>query len=130
MQKEFEIKKEYLINMPEATEKEENISKKDARKKRHKLGYNKWIVKNIPFYFFISALAIVYIANGHYADKMMRKINETEKNLKEMEYEYKTVKQQVIFRSKESELAKAVEPLGLKPLIVPPMRIVDTLKEK
>ena len=116
--------------MPEATEKEENISKKDARKKRHKLGYNKWIVKNIPFYFFISALAIVYIANGHYADKMMRKINETEKNLKEMEYEYKTVKQQVIFRSKESELAKAVEPLGLKPLIVPPMRIVDTLKEK
>ena len=56
MQKEFEIKKEYLINMPEATEKEENISKKDARKKRHKLGYNKWIVKNIPFYFFISAL--------------------------------------------------------------------------
>ena len=32
-----------------------------------------------------------------------------------MEYEFKTVKQDVIFRSKESELAKAVEPLGLKP---------------
>lgn len=111
-------------------EKEENISKRDAKKKRHTLRYNKWIVKNIPFYFFISALAIVYIANGHYADKMMRQINETEKNLKEMEYEYKTVKQQVIFRSKESELAKAVEPLGLKPLTIPPLRIVDTLEEK
>jgi uroporphyrinogen-III synthase len=47
-----------------------------------------------------------------------------------MEYEFKTVKQQVIFRSKESELAKAVEPLGLKPLVVPPLRIVDTLEEK
>jgi len=92
--------------------------------------YNRWLVKNIPFYFFISAIAIVYIANGHYADKTMRKINETEKNLKEMEYEFKTVKQQVIFRSKESELAKAVEPLGLKPLLIPPLRIIDTLEEK
>lgn len=100
------------------------------RSHRRKLMYNKWIVKNIPFYFFISAVAIVYIANGHYADKTMRQINTTEKNLKEMEYEFKTVKQEVIFRSKESELAKAVEPLGLKPLVVPPLRIVDTLEEK
>ena len=92
--------------------------------------YNRFIVKNIPFYFFISAIALVYIANGHYADKTMRKINETEKNLKEMEYEFKTVKQEVIFRSKESELAKAVEPLGLKPIMVPPLRIVDTLRNE
>jgi predicted membrane protein len=92
--------------------------------------YNRWIVKNIPFYFFSAALAIVYIANGHYADKMMRKISTTEKNLKEMEYEFKTVKQDVIFRSKESELAKAVEPLGLKLLMVPPVRLIDTLQEK
>ena len=60
----------------------------------------------------------------------MREINKTEKNLKEMEYEFKTAKQEVIFRSKESELAKAVEPLGLKPLTVPPLRIIDTLEEK
>ncbi|MEO8823708.1 MAG: FtsL-like putative cell division protein [Ginsengibacter sp.] len=92
--------------------------------------YNRWIVKNIPFYFFIAALAIIYIANGHYADKTMRNINNTEKDLKEKEYEFKTVKQEVIFRSKESELAKAVEPLGLKPLMAPPFRIIDTLEEK
>jgi hypothetical protein len=114
---------------------EKNINEEEKiirgqKKHRRNLMYNQWIVKNIPFYFFISAIAIVYIANGHYADKTMRKINETEKNLKEMEYEFKTVKQQVIFRSKESELAKAVEPLGLKPLVIPPLRIVDTLEEK
>ena len=100
-----------------------------SSKKRRLWMYNRWIVKNIPFYFFISAIAIIYIANGHYADKTMRKINETEKNLKEMEYEFKTAKQEVIFRSKESELAKAVEPLGLKPLMAPPLRIIDTLQE-
>lgn len=99
-------------------------------KKRRGLRYNRWIVKNIPFYFFIAALTIVYIANGHYADKIMRKLNTTEKQLKEMEYEYKTVKRDVIFRSKESELAKAVAPLGLKQLLIPPVRITDTLNEK
>lgn len=111
-------------------EKIKEVSAKDfSKSKRRRLRYNRWIVKNIPFYLFISTLAIVYIANGHYADKLMRKINNTERNVKEMEYEFKTVKQEVIFRSKASELAKAVEPLGLKPLVVPPFRIIDTLKE-
>jgi hypothetical protein len=116
--------------LTEKNKKEEEKIKTGKKRHQRNFMYNQWIVKNIPFYFFISAIAIIYIANGHYADKTMRKINETEKNLKEMEYEFKTVKQQVIFRSKESELAKAVEPLGLKPLVVPPFRIVDTLEEK
>jgi hypothetical protein len=104
---------------------------KHPHKRKHWLWmYNRWMVKSIPFYFFIAAIALIYIANGHYADKTMREINKTEKNLKEMEYEFKTAKQEVIFRSKESELAKAVEPLGLKPLTVPPLRIIDTLEEK
>jgi len=112
-------------NIPEKTKINSH-----AKKRRRFFQYNKWLVKNIPFYFFISAIAIVYIANGHYADNTMRKINSTSKHLKEMEYEFKTVKQDVIFRSKESELARAVEPLGLKPLMAPPFRIVDTLLEK
>ena len=108
----------------------ENEAQQRPKKGRKGLKYNRWIVKNIPFYFFISALALVYIANGHYADKTMRKISNIEKHLKEMEFEFKTVKQDVIFRSKESELARAVEPLGLKELLVPPLRIVDTLSDK
>ena len=92
--------------------------------------YNRLIVRNVPFYFFGGALAIIYIANGHYADKMLRKISKLENALKEMNYEYKTVKRDVIFRSKSSELARAVEPLGLMPLTDPPVMIRDTLKEK
>mgnify|MGYP001061744487 FL=1 len=108
----------------------ENEIQQPPKKKHRKLKYSGWLVKNIPFYFFISALVLIYIANGHYADKAMRKISNIEKHLKEMEFEFKTVKQDVIFRSKESELAKAVEPLGLKELLVPPLRIVDTLSDK
>jgi hypothetical protein len=83
----------------------------------------KWIEKNIPFFLFLAVLAVLYIYNGHYADKMVRKISTTEKHIKELEYEYKTIKSDVIFRSKASELAKAVEPLGLKELITPPVLI-------
>jgi hypothetical protein len=36
-----------------------------------------WIVKNIPFFLFLSVLAVLYIANGHRADKTIRKINST-----------------------------------------------------
>ncbi len=86
----------------------------------------KWIVKNIPFFLFLSGLAVLYIYNGHHSDKLVRKIAHTEKNIKELEYEYKTVKSQVIFRSKASELVKAVEPLGLKELTIPPVVITDS----
>ena len=81
----------------------------------------KWVVKNIPFFLFLAVLAVLYIYNGHYADKLTRKINVTEKHIKELEYEYKTIKSEVIFRSKASELVKVVEPLGLKELTTPPI---------
>jgi Bacteriodetes cell division protein (FtsL-like) len=115
--------------MAEVKHKNKQSKLKEFRKRRVFL-YNRWIVKNIPFYLFASALTILYIANGHYADKTIRKINSTSNHLKEMEYEFKTVKRDVIFRSKESELAKAVAPLGLKELLIPPVRLADSSGKK
>ena len=109
-----------------------NNSKQNSKIQKagwRKFIYQKWIVKNIPFFLFLAVLTIIYIANGHYADKTIRKINALEKHLKEMEYEFKTVKRNVIFRSKESELVKAVEPLGLKQLVIPPMKIIDSTNQ-
>jgi hypothetical protein len=68
----------------------------------------------------------VYIYNGHYADKTIRNINTVNKELDELNYEYKTLKSEVMFRSKQSELSKAVEPLGLKEIIVPPTILADS----
>jgi len=106
---------------------EQRITQKMEWKKL--LSY-KWVVKNIPFFLFLAALAVLYIYNGHYADKLTRKINVTERHIKELEYEYKTVKSEVIFRSKASELAKAVEPLGLKELTEPPVLLEAEGKKK
>lgn len=106
--------------MPE----EINIKESRAEWKRW-LNYQ-WIVKNFPFFLFLSLLAVIYIYNGHYADKTIRNINTLNKELDELNYEYKTLKSDVMFRSKQSELSKAVEPLGLKEITTPPVVLTDS----
>ena len=88
---------------------------------------HRWVVSNIPFFLFLALLAVLYIFNGHFADKLTRKIGVSEKHIKELEYEFKTIRSEVIFRSKASELAKAVEPLGLKELTEAPTVLRETL---
>jgi Bacteriodetes cell division protein (FtsL-like) len=108
-------------------DKEIKNSKRSAQKNelRRFLSYQ-WVVKNIPFFFFLAMLTVLYIYNGHYSDRITRKIEESEKHIQELEYEYKTAKSEVIFRSKASELAKAVAPLGLKELTTAPMTLTDS----
>jgi len=74
------------------------------------------IVRQLPFFLFLTGLAVIYIYNGHYADNTIRSINRTAKEVQELKYEYKTLKAEIMFQSKQSELVKAVEPLGLKEL--------------
>jgi hypothetical protein len=85
-----------------------------------------WLVKNIPYFLFLAVLAVVYIYNGHYSDNTIKNINKTGRELKELQYEYKTLKSEVMLRSKQSELAKSVEPLGLKELREPPFFLYDS----
>ena len=73
-----------------------------------------WIVKNISFFLFLSALTVLYIANGHMADRTIRRINTINTELKELQYQYNTLKSEVMFKMEEEQIVKAVEPLGLK----------------
>ena len=97
-----------------------------------KIDWKRWlnyqsIVKQVPFFLFLALLAVMYIYNGHYADKTIRNISRTAKEVKELQYEYKTIKGEVMFRSKQSELVKAVEPLGLKELTESPVVLNDSV---
>ena len=100
---------------------------REARREWLKIFSYRWITRNIPFFLFLAALAVVYIYNGHYADKTIRSINKVSKELKELHHEYKTLKSEVMFRSKQSELARAVDTLGLKELTVPPIVLRDSV---
>lgn len=83
----------------------------------------KWLTGNMNFFLFLSLLAVLYIANGHMADKTIRNINKTQKELKELQFEYKTVKSEVMFKSEEAQVLKAAEPLGLKVSSEVPQRL-------
>ncbi len=89
-----------------------------------------WIVKNIPFFLYLSLLTVLYIANGHKADKTIRNINRTNAELKELQYEYKTLKSEVMFKSEEVQIVKASEPLGLTISKDMPRRLQLTEKGK
>lgn len=89
-----------------------------------------WLVNNIPFFLFLALLAIFYIYNGHYSDNTIKNINKTSSELKELQYEYKTVKSEVMLKSKQSELARSVEKLGLKELREPAFVLYDSTIKK
>ena len=73
-----------------------------------------WIVKNIGFFLFLSVLAVLYIANGHMADKTIRRINSINNELKELQFTYKTLKSELMYKTAESQIVKLVDPMGLK----------------
>ena len=99
-----------------------------------KFNWKKWlsyqsIVRQVPFLFFLAFLAVVYIYNGHMADKTVRKINAMAKEVKELQWEYKSLKSEVMFRSKPSQLSKALQPLGLSELNETPYVLKDSLED-
>lgn len=80
-------------------------------------------LKHLPFVLFLAGLAILYIANGYYADDKIREFNKLNNQLKELRSEYISTKSELMFASKQSEVAKAALQLGLKESIVPPIKI-------
>jgi hypothetical protein len=88
------------------------------------------IVKHFTFILFLVLLAVVYIANGHWADKQVRAINKTSNELKELRYEYLTLKSELMFKGKLSEIVKVTAPLGLKEITGPPMVLGDSSSYK
>ncbi|MBO9620107.1 MAG: hypothetical protein J7539_13845 [Niabella sp.] len=106
----------------------------EKKEKEFKLNWKKLlnyqsIVRQVPFLFYLAFLAIVYIYNGHMADKTVRQINATAKDVKELQWEYKSLKSEVMFRSKPSQLTKALQPLGLNELQESPYVLKDSLEQ-
>lgn len=123
-------KKERDLKAEQSTGLNSRSARPEARQ-ADQAGWKRWlnyqsIVKQVPFFLFLALLAVLYIYNGHLADKTIRNINRTEKEVKELQYEYTAVKGELISRSKQSELIKAVEPLGLKELTESPVVLRDS----
>ncbi len=80
--------------------------------------------KAFPFFMFLAGIAIFYIANTHYAEKTIRQSDKLTKEIKELRSEYITIKSDLMFRSKQSEVAQRLIQKEIKPLTTPPKKIV------
>ncbi len=86
-------------------------------------------IQHMPFIFFLALIAILYIANGYYADDKIREVNKISNQIKELRTEYISSKSDLMFISKQSQVAAAVDTLGLKEPVVAPMKIeIDSAK--
>ena len=84
------------------------------------------VQKQIYYFIFLIFIGILYITNGNMADKKIREINKLNKELKELRSEYIISKAELMFLNKQSEVAKRVEPLGLKETTQQPYLILNT----
>jgi hypothetical protein len=84
-------------------------------------------LQHIPFVLFMALIAILYIANGYYADDKIREVNKVSNEIKELRTEFISYKSDLMFISKQSQVAAAVDTIGLKEPVVAPMKIeMDT----
>ena len=83
----------------------------------------------MPFVIFLDMLAMVYIANKHFAEKNIRGIDKLTKEVKELSWDFKTLKADLMLKSTQTEVAKQVDTLGLKEPVEPPKKIVIKVSE-
>lgn len=89
-------------------------------------------LKFLPFIFYLTFIAICYIANGYYAESKVRQMNKLTNELKELRSEFIITKSDLMFISKQSEVAKAALSLGIKESKEPPRKIIlksDSIKK-
>ena len=78
----------------------------------------------LPFIIFVAFLGMVYIGNRHFAESNIRDIDRLGKEVKELSWDYKTLKADLMMKSTQTEVAKEVDTLGLMEPVEPPKKII------
>ena len=83
----------------------------------------------LPFVFYLAFLGLLYISNRHLTEKSIRKIDKLNKEVKELSWDFKSVKADLMLKSTQTEVAKKVDTLGLKEPVEPPQKIIVSADE-
>ncbi len=84
------------------------------------------VVHAMPFILFLTVIAMFYITNSFYAERTIRDIDQTKKDLKEKRAEFISTKSKLMLNSMQSEVAQhaAAASFDIKESTVPPKKIV------
>jgi hypothetical protein len=67
----------------------------------------------LPYFMYVAIFGIIYIANTHYAERNIRKINRLKAEVDEFRLDYTTLKSEYMLAGKRSEVAKRAARLGI-----------------
>lgn len=81
-------------------------------------------MRNLAFVLFLGFLATIYIANAHYAERNVRRIQLLQKQLKEQRWYYMSLEAENMYNSRRSEVLSRVREQGLGPFEDKPKIIV------
>jgi len=112
-------------------------SSRDQKKSRfnpfafmeHKLDISALIGENVPVKFvlpllYASFLAMVYIWSNYKAEYTIRKIDRIQQEVEDLRADVTTLEAEYMYASKQSEVAKKIQPLGIVEIEEPPQKIV------
>jgi hypothetical protein len=63
---------------------------------------------------------MLYIANGYYAHNRLKDLDSLDNSITELRTQYIIAEDKLMYLSKESELNKATENMGIKESVIPP----------
>lgn len=73
--------------------------------------------------FILFLVGIFYIANSHFYDRTVRKVNKLQEEVEVLRVDYTMLKAEYMFDSKRSEVAKRLHPYGIEISNYPPFVI-------
>jgi hypothetical protein len=67
----------------------------------------------LPYFMYVAFFGILYIANTHYAERNIRKINKLKSEVDEFRLDYTTLKSEYMLAGKRTEVAKRALRMGI-----------------
>jgi hypothetical protein len=82
------------------------------------------VISLLPFMLFLVLLGMLQIANSYYTESIVREIDKTSKEIKELHTEFITGRSELMYNTNQSQVAAMVEPMGLKESRKAPGKII------
>ncbi len=77
----------------------------------------------LPFLSYVFVLVLLFIYNSHRSEKIIRETDKLQKEVKDLRSEYISELSELMSESKQSAVAKKLQPFGIKQLKTPPSKI-------
>ena len=80
-------------------------------------------IRHLPRVLFVFTLGLIYIGNTHYAEQTVHAINQARTEVEDLRADFTTIKAQLMYSSKQSEVARKVKDQGLEESTIPPFKV-------